>query len=115
MRSVPWDGYFKYFQPKVRRLCVESRARPELNAQLQPEYKQRRQQVFTRQLLKRFNLDGVVSEFKHLAQYGDDVTCTASTTTTDSQLTPTQLQSKRIEQLQAVSRRRAMSENTVVS
>ncbi|EDQ84773.1 uncharacterized protein MONBRDRAFT_29885 [Monosiga brevicollis MX1] len=37
LKSVPWDGYYKYFKPK-------------------PEYKRRRQQVFTDQLIRRFNL-----------------------------------------------------------
>ena len=36
---MPWDGYLKYFQPK-------------------PEFKERRKEVYTRNLLTRFNLPG---------------------------------------------------------
>lgn len=39
LKSVPWDGYLKYFQPK-------------------PEFKERRKEVYTRNLLTRFNMPG---------------------------------------------------------
>eukprot|EP00730_Choanoeca_flexa_P016445 TRINITY_DN7768_c0_g1_i5.p1 TRINITY_DN7768_c0_g1~~TRINITY_DN7768_c0_g1_i5.p1 ORF type:complete len:446 (+),score=41.90 TRINITY_DN7768_c0_g1_i5:21-1358(+) len=97
LQSVPWDGYFKYFQPK-------------------PEYKKRRQQVFTRQLIRRFQLESVVEEFEQLGKSRTlETSATSDLATTETSMTPSQLQTQRIEQLQAVSRRKALSENAVVA